>query len=193
MLCSCQMPGRKKAIIAMDWEQPMNIGSSIVFCKLMWRLLLCKKTLTEMTKLAKPRKNCLETSEETGLVSRTPSVLQNEIYEARELARSTFHCRGGYIDDKDAQERHSVVAFIRKMQLKNQTETLSHRSPKDYNKVSKCCWGCRNGMTMTHVELLGTLNAKATQGKQFTSLLGSTMQLLHERLRNLPRRNQSLN
>lgn len=126
-------------------------------------------------------------------MSRTPSVLQNDVYEARELARGTFPCRGGYIDDKDAQERHSMVAFIRKMQLKNQTETLSHRSPKDYNKASKCCWGCRNDVTMTHVELLGTLNAKATQGKQFASLLRSTMQLLHERLRNSPHRNQSLN
>lgn len=48
-------------------------------------------------------------------------------------------------------------------------------------------------MTMTHVELLGTLNAKATLGKQFASLLRSTMQLLHERLRNSPHRNQSLN
>lgn len=82
-----------------------------------------------MTKLAK----------ETGLVSRTPSVLQNEVYEARELAKGTFHCRGGHIDDKGAQERNSMVAFLRKMQLKNQTETLSQSSQKDYNKASKCC------------------------------------------------------
>lgn len=79
------------------------------------KIAIVQKTLTEMTKLAKPRKKCLETSEETGLVSSTPSVLQNEVYEARELARGTFHCRGGEIEDKDAQERHSVVAFIRKM------------------------------------------------------------------------------